>query len=279
MSDYQCTQSFLAATGRLRDDVFAKYDLFTRRRQDWLRRNLPLPDEMGDQMAAEVDTEVRNFARVVEQTGDATMCFVAKQGLDSLCIQDWLQELVMDFRAIHGRIPCENRSQRQFARVQTIVNHALLLGGPPGNDQDENNKPASLSWEEVAKRLKCLYDQGKSWTSDREMAAQIGCASSTVHKAIQKTPELQNWANPNTAAAPKTQSLTPWSKSSEGYVDVVTERKPQSRELDPAEGVEIREYLEREDLTADERAFFNGLRSAEDQLFFIHNLDKHQKLR
>lgn len=56
---------------------------------------------------------------------------------------------------------------------------------------------------------------------------------------------------------------------------MVTDRTPQDTELNPRDDAAIREYLEREDLTREERAFFNGL-STEGQLEFLSDLpDKY----
>src|SRR5262249_27773469 len=124
-----------------------------------------------------------------------------------------------------------------------------------------------MSWQEAAERMKRLRAQGEPWTSQKKLADQLGCSSATINKAIEKTPELQSWAKPQTVALPKAQSLN----------DVVMDRTAQGRELDPEDEVAIREYLEREDLTPDKRAFFNGL-SLEDQLDFLDDPDKHQRI-
>jgi hypothetical protein len=112
-----------------------------------------------------------------------------------------------------------------------------------------------------------LRAQGDPWTSQRRLAELFDCSSATINKAIRETPELQTWAKRQTATAPKAQSLNP----------VVTDRTAQDRELDPADDVAIREYLEREDLPPEERAFFNGL-SREDQLEFLDDPDKHPRI-
>jgi biotin operon repressor len=133
-------------------------------------------------------------------------------------------------------------------------------------ERQANLKRAGKSWQEVAKRLERLRAQGEPWTSQHKLAEQIGCSSGTINKAIRETPELRSWAKRQTAAAPRAQGLN----------DVVTDRTAQSREADPADDAAIREYLER-DLTAEERAFFNGL-SREDQLDFLDDPDKHQTI-
>jgi hypothetical protein len=58
---------------------------------------------------------------------------------------------------------------------------------------------------------------------------------------------------------------------------VVTDQTVQGRELSPEDEAAIREYLERDDITPDERAFFNSL-SPEDQLAFLDDPDKGQRI-
>jgi hypothetical protein len=129
MSDYQCTQRLLAALGRW-DDLRDHANLLTRRRQDWLTRGLPLPDEKGDQMAAEAAAEVMKLAPELDETFRAALRFVAKQGLDSLLVQKYLFALFSDLGEVYNGMPCENRTQRHSADVQHIVAHALFLGNP-----------------------------------------------------------------------------------------------------------------------------------------------------
>jgi hypothetical protein len=123
-----------------------------------------------------------------------------------------------------------------------------------------------MSWQEAAERLKRLRNQGDEWTSQHELAKRFDCSSGTINKAIKNTPELRSWAKQPTAA-PKAQSLN----------DVVIDRTAQDREPDPADDAAIREYLEREDLPPEERAFFNSL-SHDNQLFFLNDPDKHPQI-
>jgi hypothetical protein len=58
---------------------------------------------------------------------------------------------------------------------------------------------------------------------------------------------------------------------------MVIDSRAQSSEPDPADDAAIREYLERENLTPQDRAFINGL-SREDQLFFLDDPDKHPRI-
>jgi hypothetical protein len=133
-----------------------------------------------------------------------------------------------------------------------------------------------MTWQKAAERMKRLRDRGDQWTSQHKLAKQFGCSSGTINKAIKNTPELQNWAQQE-PASPKAQSLTPFKKG-EGYIEPVTDRTLDPRASGPADDAAIQEHLEREDLTPAERAFFNGL-SREDQLAFLDDPDKYQKIR
>jgi hypothetical protein len=136
----------------------------------------------------------------------------------------------------------------------------------PTPEQPAVRSKQGTTWQEAAERMERLRKQGEAFTSQQKLAADFGCSSGTINKAIKNTPSLRAWAK-RPDADPKAQSLT----------DVVTDRTAQGRELDPADEFAIREYLEREDLTPDERAFFNSL-SREDQLDFLDDPDKHRKV-
>jgi hypothetical protein len=137
---------------------------------------------------------------------------------------------------------------------------------PVGPCDQPAEQAAHMTWQKVAERLERLRTQGEPFTSQHNLAKQLCCSSGTINKAIRETPSLHAWAK-KTDAAPRAQSLN----------DVVTDRTAQSRELDPSEETAIREYLEREDLTPEARAFFNSL-STEDQLDFLDDPDKHQRV-
>jgi hypothetical protein len=125
----------------------------------------------------------------------------------------------------------------------------------------------TLTLQEVTERLERLCKQGEKYTSQHKLAAQIGCSPAQVNKAFNKNDSLRAWMNSKPGAAPKAQSINP----------VVTDRTAQSTEPDPADDAAIREYLERENLTPEERAFFNSL-SRENQLMFLNDPDKHRRI-
>jgi hypothetical protein len=126
--------------------------------------------------------------------------------------------------------------------------------------------PTSKSWQEVAKRMEQRRLQGDPFTNQRTLAEELSCSVSTINKAIKKTPSLQTWAEPQ-GSVPKAQSLTA----------VVTDRTEQSREPNPVDDAARREYLDRDDLTPQERSFFIGL-SPENQLFYVNDPDQLSKI-
>jgi hypothetical protein len=153
------------------------------------------------------------------------------------------------------------------AEQQALAAPSPLVNNSVPNSTTDSAKPATnMTWQEAAKKLKQLRAQGEPWTSHSDMAKRFDRSTATTLKAVKKTPELQTWAK-QSGAPPKAQSLN----------DVVTDRSAQNREPNPADDAAIREHLERDDLTPEERAFFNGL-SREDQLYFLNDPDKHQQI-
>jgi hypothetical protein len=160
--------------------------------------------------------------------------------------------------------------------VRWWTNHLLALralaesvGTPEAEskaEQPAKPKLAGTTVPEAAERLERLRSQGQPWTSYGKLAEQFGCSSKTLYDAVRTSPLLQAWAT-RPGTVPRARSLTP----------VVTDATSQRRELDPADDAAIREYLERDDLTPDERAFFNGL-SRDDQLMFLDDPDKHDRI-
>jgi hypothetical protein len=174
---------------------------------------------------------------------------------------------------------------RAQALQQTEDTGQQLADSQELGDQDESSSTSAdrMPCDEAAARLETIRLQGERWTSCDKMAERIQCSSSTVHKALQMKDELKTWAT-RTRTTPKAQSLTPYKKG-EGHIDIAAKRTAQSREPDPAEeivrreteDITIRKYLERDDLKPEERAFFNAL-SREDQLDFLDDPDKHQRI-
>jgi hypothetical protein len=199
--------------------------------------------------------------------------------------QPWWQGLPR-FRQTCLRVDPFAATATAIAAASENLIQAVLSGQPADAAGDKRaaqpqrdgtaggEKPARTTWQEVAEYLKRLRDEGKPWTSQHKLAKEMGCSSGTINKAIRKTPELQNWAEQPTAT-PKAQSLTPW-KRGEGHIDVVTDRTPDSRVLDPEDEVAIREFIERAD--PETKAWFLALKP-EDQLAFLVDPGKHQQIR
>ncbi|HYW80447.1 MAG TPA: helix-turn-helix domain-containing protein [Thermoguttaceae bacterium] len=93
---------------------------------------------------------------------------------------------------------------------------------------NEVNEKSGLTYQEVAKRLETLQTQGQAFTSQRKLAADLGCSPSTINRAIKETPSLDLWANPERCSTPRAISLNP----------VVTDNVSQRCEHDPSEIVE-----------------------------------------
>jgi hypothetical protein len=141
---------------------------------------------------------------------------------------------------------------------------------PPGIDLQllaDGRKAAGMSWQEVAERLTRLRRQGEQFTSQHKLAAQLGCSSGTVTKAIWNTPELQPWAKAQPNTPPKTQSIG----------EAIEDRAEQRRETNPADDASIRDFIEQAD--PDERAFLNSISGAKSdyQLWYIEQPGKDRE--
>ncbi len=69
-----------------------------------------------------------------------------------------------------------------------------------------------------------LYSAGEKYTSQDDLASRLGCAKSTVNKAIDKSSKLKGWMARYMKSSPKAQSRT----------DVVEDSTPSQREGDPS---------------------------------------------
>jgi hypothetical protein len=204
---------------------------------------------------------------------------------------DWACELLGKARG--GELPgallaktWETKGLRDTVRWLHILVHGLAGEGAvlpsrtqaPALSKADGERPAEpaggMTWQEAAERMKRLRDQGEPWTSQHNLADQFRCSSATINKAIKNTPDLQAWVKPQEAAAPKAQSLSGW-KPGVGYIDVVTDSTAQSRELDPADEVAIREFIEQAD--PETKAWFLAL-TPNKQLEVVNDPDKHQRI-
>ncbi len=157
--------------------------------------------------------------------------------------------------------------QEAHDELQRITNVVREHVQEQAKQEGQKAVTAGMPWQEAAKRLERLRAQGEAWTSCHVLAEKFSCPSGTIYKAIKSTPELKSWAKQKTATASRAQSIN----------DVVTDNTTQDRVPNPEDDAAIREHLEREDLKPEERAFFNGL-SRENQLLFLNDPDKHQKI-
>jgi hypothetical protein len=87
-------------------------------------------------------------------------------------------------------------------------------------------------WESVRNRLLAMKAAGRKYRTERRLADALHCSPGTVHNAICKTPELQEWRK---AAGKKT--LRPQSLN-----EIVTDRQP-SKTDDPAAAAAARELV------------------------------------
>lgn len=86
----------------------------------------------------------------------------------------------------------------------------------------EQPRGGRTRWKDVRDRLERLRSQGERYTSLQKLADQLGCAGSTIHKAIQSSPELKLWATKE--AMPRATPLN----------EVVLDTSRQNTESDPA---------------------------------------------
>jgi hypothetical protein len=123
---------------------------------------------------------------------------------------------------------------------------------------------AGRSWRDVADRLERLRKQGEPFTSQHQLANQLGCSSGTINKAIRHMPSLKAWAQ-RPEVDPRAQSLN----------EVLTDRTAQRRELDPADDAAIREFIEAAEPAT--RAWFLAM-TPEDQLDYLNDPDNHPRI-
>lgn len=201
-------------------------------------------------------------------------CEAAGYKFDDKGMNQWVAQVCK----ARGRLPDEvaDWSLEEFCKLAencspTLTTDSTENAGCGGDEagkvylESEVNVPGGkhrMSVEEVAERLERLQKQGEKYTSQATLAKQIGCSSYTVNKAIHSIPSLALWAK--VEPVPKVQSASA----------IVTDQIAQNREPLPEDGAAIREYLERDDISPDERAFFIGL-STEDQLAFLNDPDAH----
>jgi hypothetical protein len=105
-----------------------------------------------------------------------------------------------------------------------------------------------------------LRDQGKPWPDYRELAHRFQCSTSTIKKAIDKTPDLQRWAKRE--AQPRVEQ--------QGLSGTVLDNSRQTREMNPEDDAAVREFIEKAD--PETKAWFLAL-SLDQQLAFLNDPD------
>jgi hypothetical protein len=168
--------------------------------------------------------------------------------------------------------PAEMNAQAFLLQITLERERLLPAQGKAAVGTTSPGEIEGLSWQEVAKRLERLRSQGEPFTSQHKLAKQLRCSSGTIHKAIKNTPILHKWAK-QPGSIPKAQSLTPLGET--GYLDAVTDSTPQTTELDPADDVAIREFVEKAD--PETKGWFLAL-SRENQLAYLNDPDKYQAI-
>ena len=115
-------------------------------------------------------------------------------------------------------------------------------------------------WKEVQTRLLAMRKKGKPYTSMADLARRCECGSSTVHKAIHASAELEGWMARHTKATvlPHATSLS----------DIVTENTPQESENEPSDvlikhdiDIEMRRLIEQ--ASPEEKARMNTMNEEE----------------
>jgi len=148
MSDYQCAEQLLAMLSRLDGDfpklklLFPRWELVLCRRQDGLRRHLPLPDEDGDRMEAETITMAEDADRELHEYKNATIRFLKGQGVDTRDFFLGLYKLANDLLEIRGGFPCKYQSRSQLMDMQVLLGDALVGSKPVENSPTSATPPA-----------------------------------------------------------------------------------------------------------------------------------------
>jgi hypothetical protein len=92
----------------------------------------------------------------------------------------------------------------------------------------------AAKWPAVRDDLLAMKAHGKTYTTERCLANALRCSPGTVHKVIQKTPELQKWRRGKGKITIRTKSLS----------EAVTNRRPGKAD-DPADAAAANEKQDR----------------------------------
>jgi hypothetical protein len=163
--------------------------------------------------------------------------------------------------------PVDSTAARNaLSRLKFVVRKRLATRAKTVQETPAAPEESPLSWQDVAERLKRLRQQGERFTSQKKMAEQLRCSAATINKAIHQTPALLAWAT-KPPAAPRAHGLT----------DAELGSTPQDREPNPMEDAADRAYLDRDDLTCEDRGVFHWLaRAPELRACFLQDPDKYR---
>jgi hypothetical protein len=99
-----------------------------------------------------------------------------------------------------------------------------LLASGSGTPKRESKR----RWQDVADELDKRRRRGERFTSFERLAVDVGCSASTLHRAVENTPDLKSWAERISCAPLRMQSI---------HGEILA-RTPQVRERDPADILE-----------------------------------------
>ena len=166
----------------------------------------------------------REYTRLADVLRDAASRDVPPKIRDDFALYDTSQEFLLTLQAL------------------TRFREAIDRGHDPRDGgASEGTKTAradaATNWREVQSRLHTLCEGGHPFPSYRKLAKRLGCAQSTVYKAVASSPRLAKWAaqHAKRAPAPRARSLT----------EVDLDRQASTREQEPGSEYLLHDEVER----------------------------------
>jgi len=162
--------------------------------------------------------------------------------------------------------PCNHQVNTSLSQVFVI--NVSGTGAAPESGSE-------VDWHDVYKKLLGRFKAGQPFTSQRDLANQLGCAVATINKAINSSSELRGWSKSVPSSSPRATSLN----------EVVTDCMATPRELDPVDAYMPNDEVDRvmqtliEQARPEERAKLNALndegRRELAQTYKAQEADKH----
>lgn len=128
---------------------------------------------------------------------------------------DVLVDCLYDHHVGKGGWSIQNAHEAEEAALAKLAEIAPLyhmlrgqLGGePPTQPEEKVGKPC---WQDVRAQLKNLCHQGRTYTSQRKLARELGYKDNLIRKAIENSEELQLWvaASKSPLPVPRATSLS-----------------------------------------------------------------------